>query len=153
MTTTTKTSSYLILAGLCTISGLSAFNAASLDNNQPQPESQTPAVVVPIAPVPTATPEVIPPEAVLPQETVPAVVPTPAPPRARHHHHKKARHDYRPQIIVGVTNPVSHNEEETMHPTRAYCTRLGNPKSLATDRPKVCFERDMITGKIYRIPN
>lgn len=90
-------------------------------------------------------PDIIPPEALLPVEPVPVIK------KVKRHRHSHRNHDA-PMKIVGVTHPVSHNEEETMHPTRAYCTRLGNPKSLAA-RPEVCFERDMITGKIYKIPN
>lgn len=95
--------------------------------------------------------EVLPTEAIIPVEEpvhAPAVVKTK---HRRHHHHSQRNHDA-PELIVGVTNPVSHNEEETMHPTRAYCTRLGNHK-IGSPLNRVCFERDMITGKIYKIPN
>jgi hypothetical protein len=101
-------------------------------------------------------PEEIPTEALLPvEEPVSVVLPAPSEPpkkKKHHHHHKSHRNHDAPQLITGVTTPISQNEEETMHPTRAYCTRLGNHK-IGSALNEVCFERDMITGKIYKIPN
>lgn len=114
---------------------------------------EQPSVPVTVVPLVTQKEHVmlIPPASVLPEE--PVVVSTPVITPAKPVIVRKIRHKvdsldapyHKPK--TGVT--TIHDESETMHPTRSYCTWIGNHKT-GYPLERACFERDMITNRVYR---
>lgn len=116
------------------------------DDQQPAPAAAT---IVPLSPpLILPFPQEIPPSAVLPEEPVVMVPPPMLIPEKKP---KKIRRRADP-LDAPYRDPKrlkQHDESETMHPSRSYCIRTGNPKT-GNPMSRVCLERDEITKKVYR---
>ena len=112
-------------------------------------------LTLPERPATVATPVVVtlpqPPLVIPPQEVV--IVP-PSETVGEGTTHKPKKHHVKPKDPLDAPYhkpkaPTIHDESETMHPTRSYCTWLGNHKT-GYPMTRACFERDEITKRVYR---